>query len=173
MRRETDRPKTSCHSGIRRLDGTPFVERNTLCREVERREIDCRRAIALLDWLASALIEYSQRGGRLRRRGLEHRLHFHASNFLEEPLPAADMLVMGHILMALMILGRTPCGFHAENSCIPESSRSRPPAMQRRPASFIAAERARFATRCWFPNWCSCRERGSRAAQRSSRRAGR
>jgi hypothetical protein len=34
----------------------------------------------------------------VRRCGLEHRLHFHASNFLEEPLPAADVLVMGHIL---------------------------------------------------------------------------
>jgi O-methyltransferase domain/Dimerisation domain len=34
----------------------------------------------------------------VRRRGLEHRLQFYASNFLDEPLPGADVLVMGHVL---------------------------------------------------------------------------
>jgi hypothetical protein len=34
----------------------------------------------------------------VRERGLSDRLRFHASDFLQEPLPSADVLVMGHIL---------------------------------------------------------------------------
>jgi hypothetical protein len=32
------------------------------------------------------------------RHGLADRLHFHAGDFLEQPLPGADVLIMGHIL---------------------------------------------------------------------------
>lgn len=34
----------------------------------------------------------------VRRRGLDGRLRFHAGDFLEQPLPSADVLVMGQIL---------------------------------------------------------------------------
>lgn len=34
----------------------------------------------------------------VRERGLDDRLRFYAGDFLEEPLPSADVLVMGHIL---------------------------------------------------------------------------
>jgi hypothetical protein len=34
----------------------------------------------------------------VRSRGLEERLAFHEGNFFEDPLPTADVLIMGHIL---------------------------------------------------------------------------
>jgi O-methyltransferase domain/Dimerisation domain len=34
----------------------------------------------------------------IQRHGLAHRLHFYPGDFLKEPLPSADVLLMGHIL---------------------------------------------------------------------------